>query len=134
MNRKDTCIGDCTVCFGDCTDNSIRALHSAFGGELWFEDVLCFKDGKEILQPFVRAPYGQWQLSWFREDDDWRLLKGLDYFSMPVLFPRTPKINHLPPLIRPYIRLPTLPRRDARISYPSAPALFTNFRNPQASA
>jgi hypothetical protein len=47
----------------------VRAIHDAFGGELWFGDYLCYKDGKEMLRPFVKADFGTgWQEAWFADD------------------------------------------------------------------
>lgn len=47
----------------------VKEMHDAFGGELWVDGRLCYKDGKEILQPFKWAVYGNWQVAWFREGE-----------------------------------------------------------------
>jgi hypothetical protein len=47
----------------------VKELHNAFGGELWIDGRLCYKRGKEILQPFKRTCYGEWQIAWFQPDN-----------------------------------------------------------------
>jgi hypothetical protein len=48
----------------------VKELHDSFGGELYIDGRLCYKDGTEVLQPFKRDFRGEWQVAWFREDDD----------------------------------------------------------------
>jgi hypothetical protein len=50
---------------------TVKEMHDAFRGELWIDGRLCYKDGIEILQPFNRDFRGEWQVAWFREEDDW---------------------------------------------------------------
>lgn len=49
----------------------VKEMHDAFGGELWIDGRLCYMDGIEVLQPFKRDFRGEWQVAWFREDEDW---------------------------------------------------------------
>jgi hypothetical protein len=54
----------------------IKAMHAAFGGELWFRtgdggpksDPLCYKDDEEILQPFEKDYDSPYQILSFMDD------------------------------------------------------------------
>ncbi|MCJ1443096.1 MAG: hypothetical protein MMC23_003593 [Stictis urceolatum] len=52
-------------------------LHQAFGGELWFDGQLCFKDGEVIVEPFVLDKWGEWEVDDFiKERGKGRYWKG----------------------------------------------------------
>lgn len=42
---------------------SLKQLHYAFGGELWQDDTLCYKDRKELCQPFKLPPNAEHELT-----------------------------------------------------------------------
>jgi hypothetical protein len=49
----------------------VKEMHDAFGGELWIDGRLCYKDGTEVLQAFRWNYFSNgMQIAWFREEDD----------------------------------------------------------------
>jgi hypothetical protein len=41
----------------------VKAMHSAFEGELWIDSRLCYKDGRKVLEPFKLDRTGRLQIA-----------------------------------------------------------------------